>query len=102
MIFDCRIVITLNTFRSECRNFQVFTHFDLKMTLRFVVISSIAATIPKFVSNTRTSERWSFIFKCKKVTNFALSLENKPNITVLEFIFHYAVNSCAYLKRKLT
>ena len=38
----------------------------------------------------------------KKVTNFALRLENKPDITVREFIFHYAINFCAYLKRQLT
>ena len=37
-----------------------------------------------------------------KVTNLALSLENKSNITVWEFIFHYAINSCAYLERQLT
>ena len=28
------------------------------------------------------------ILKCKRVTNFALSLENKPDITVRKFIFH--------------
>ena len=32
----------------------------------------------------------------KKVTNLALSLENKSDITVQEF------NSCAYLERKFT
>ena len=40
------------------------------------------------------------MFKCKKITNFALSLENKSAITVREFIFHYAINSCLYLKRQ--
>ena len=39
--------------------------------------------------------------KCKEVTNFALSLENKSDVTVQEFIFHYAINSCAYLKRQI-
>ena len=38
----------------------------------------------------------------KKVTNLALRLENKSNITVWEFIFYYAINSCAYLERQLT
>ena len=28
-----------------------------------------------------------------KVTNLALSLENKSDITLWEFIFHYAINS---------
>ena len=40
-------------------------------------------------------------FKCKKVTNFALSQENKPEVTVQEFVFRYAINSCAKLKRQL-
>ena len=38
----------------------------------------------------------------KKVTNLALSLENKSDITVREFIFPYAINSCVYLERQLT
>ena len=27
----------------------------------------------------------------QKVTNFALSLENKPEIAILEFVFQYAI-----------
>ena len=42
------------------------------------------------------------IFKCKKNINFALSLGNKPDITVWELIFDYAINYCPYLKRQLT
>ena len=38
----------------------------------------------------------------KKVTNFALSQENKPYIAVREFVFHYAINSYVYLKRQFT
>ena len=57
------------------------------MTLSFAIIGSIAATTLKFVNNTRTSERWSFVFKCKKVTNVALSLENKSNITYESLFF---------------
>ena len=63
---------------------------------------SIAATALKFVNNARMQDQWNFAFKCKKVTNFALSLENKLDVTVREFIFQYAINSCAYLKRQLT
>ena len=33
---------------------------------------------------------------------FALSLDNKLDITVREFGFHYGINSCAYLKRQLS
>ena len=43
-----------------------------------------------------------FFVKCKKVADFALSLENKSDITVREFIIHYAINSCAYLNIKIT
>ena len=61
-----------------------YTHSDFKMTLSFAIIGSIAATALKFVNNARTQDRWNFVFKCKKVTNFALSLENKLDITVRE------------------
>ena len=36
-------------------------------------------------------EQWNSVFKYKKVTNNTLSLENKPEITVREFVFHYAI-----------
>ena len=70
--------------------------------LSFAIIGSIAATTLKFVDTARTEEWWNFVFKFRKVTNFALSLENKSDVTVLEFIFNYSINSCAYLKRQLT
>ena len=65
------------------------------MTFTFAIIGSVAASKVKFVNNARTKERWSFVFKCKKVIEFTLSLENKPEITVREFIFHYTINSCS-------
>ena len=102
MLFNGRIIMTFNSFPSECGNFQVFTHSDFKITFSFAIIGTIAATTLKFVNNLRMSEQWNFVFKCKNVTNFALSLENKPDIAVPEFAFHYAINSCAYLKRQLT
>ena len=102
MFFNGGIIITFNSFLSECRNSEVFAHSDFKMTLSFAIIGSIAATTLKFVNNARTLERCNFVFKCKKVTNLALNLENKSNITVWEFIFLYAINSCAYLERQLT
>ena len=71
------------------------------MMLSLAIIGGIAATTMKFVNNTRTYERWNFVFKFKKVTNLALSLGNNPDITVWELIFHYAINSCAYLERQL-
>ena len=86
---------TLTLFPMSAENSQVFTHSDLKMTLSFAIICSIAAITLKFVNNARTKERWNFVFKCKEVINFALSLENKSDITLREFIFHYAINSCA-------
>ena len=46
-------------------------------------------------------ERWNSVFKGKKVTNFALNLENKPEI-IREFVFHYGICSLAYLKRQFT
>ena len=37
------------------------------------------------------------------VTNFVLNSKNKPEITVvMEFVFHYAINSSAYLKIQFT
>ena len=72
------------------------------MTFRFAIIDSVAASKVKFVNKAGTKERWSFVFKCKKVIDFTLSLENKPEVTEREFIFHYAINSCVYMKRKLT
>ena len=39
---------------------------------------------------------WNSVYKCKKVTNFVLSQENKTDITVWEFVFRYTVNSCAH------
>ena len=102
MFFNGRIIITFNSFPNECRNSQVFTHSNFKMTLSFAIIGSIAVTTMKFVNNARNSERRNFVFKCKRVTNLALSLGNKSDITVREFIFHYAINSSAYLERQLT
>ena len=55
--------------------------------------SSLLTFFPKFVNNAITSARWNFVFKCKRVTNFALSLKNKPDIASREFIFHYTINS---------
>ena len=39
-----------------------------------------------------------------KVTNVALALSKavKPEIRVREFVFHYAIYSCAHLTRELT
>ena len=34
--------------------------------------------------------------------NLALSLENKTDVTVWYFTFHYAINSCVFLKTELT
>ena len=56
------------------------------MTFSFAFIGRIAAATLKLVNNARTLERRNSVFK-RKVTNFALSLEKKPNITVREFIF---------------
>ena len=102
MFFNGRIIITSYYFQINCRNSQVLTHSDLKMTFSFVVIDSNATTTVKFVKNFRTRERWNFVFKCKNVTHFALSLENKPDIAVRKFTFHDIINSCEYLKRRLT
>ena len=69
----------------------------LKMTFSSAIIGGIAATVLKFVNNARTQERWNSVYKCNKVTNFTLSLENKPDITALEFLIHYAFNYCVHL-----
>ena len=95
MFFNGGIITTFYYFASECRNSLLFTHSDFKMTLRFSIIGSIAAATLKF------EKRWNFLLKCEKVTNVALSLETKLDITVRNFIFHYAINSCAYLERQL-
>ena len=73
----------------------------LKMTFSFAIIGSTAATILKFVNNARTQERWNSVYKCNKVTNFTLSLENNPDITALEFLIHYAINYCVHLERQI-
>ena len=65
------------------------------VTFSFVITGKIAATTLKFVGNARTKERWNSVFKCKKVNE-----KNKRDIKVLEFIFHFAVNSGEYLKRQ--
>ena len=44
MFFNGGIIITFNSFPSEYRTSQVFTHFDFKMTLSFAITGSIAAT----------------------------------------------------------
>ena len=53
MFFNGRIIIT-NSFHSECRNSQVFTHSDVKMMLSFAIIGSTAAITLKFVNNAIT------------------------------------------------
>ena len=99
MFFSGKIIITFSSFPSEYQNSQVFTHSDLEMTFSFATTGIIVAITLKFVNNARTKERWNSAFKCKKVTNFALSLENKPDATVRDFIFHYAINSCSNLRQ---
>ena len=47
MFFNGGIIITFNSFPSECRNSQVFAHSDFKMTLSFAIIGSTAATTLK-------------------------------------------------------
>ena len=54
MTFRHSAMITFNLFPSECRNSQVFIHTDLKMTLSFAIIGSIAATTLKLANNART------------------------------------------------
>ena len=73
----------------------------LKWRLVLLLIGSIAETALKLVNNSGTSERWNFFFNCKKIITFALTLENKPDIKVREFIFHYVINSSVYLEKKL-
>ena len=41
MFFNARIIITFDSFSSECRNYQMFAHSDLKMTLSFAIIGNI-------------------------------------------------------------
>ena len=50
MFFNGGIIITFNSFPSECTNSQVLAHSDFKMTLSFAIIGSIAATTLKFVN----------------------------------------------------
>ena len=61
------------------------------MTFSFAIVGSIAATTLKFVKNARTQEQRNSLFKCKKVTNIALSLENKLGFTVQELIFYFDI-----------
>ena len=84
MFYNGRIIITFNSFPSDGQNSQVFTHSDIKMTFIFAINDSISASTLKFVNTCGTQERWISVFKHKKVTNFALSLESKPDITVRE------------------
>ena len=84
MFYNGRIIITFNSFPNECQNSQVFTHSDTKMTFSFAINDNISASTLQFVNTCGTPERWISVFKYKKVTNFVLSLESKPDITVQE------------------
>ena len=37
---------------------------------------------------------WKSVFKCKKVTNFELSLANKLEITIREFVYYCGSSLC--------
>ena len=82
---------------------QLATHTRSMFSLLFTLYSSLTS-YHVLHTNVRTQNvrTRNFVFKCKKVTNFSLSLQNKPDITVRKFVFHNAIDSCAYLKRQLT
>ena len=42
------------------------------------------------------------LINCEEIDQLALTLECNSKIAVVEFIFLYAINSSAILKRKLT
>ena len=91
MFFNGRIIIAFNTFPSECRDSQMLTDSDSKITFSFAIIGSTAATTQQLINNARTWGRCNSVFKCEKVINFALSLENKLDMIVREFFFGYAI-----------
>ena len=75
------------------------------MTLSFAIIGSIAATTLKFVNNEERKNDGILSLNVKKLLILHLvwkTNRKKTNITVWEFIFHYAINSCAYLESQLT
>ena len=99
-------------FLNEFWNSQVFTHFNLKINFSFAIIESIAATLLKFINIFIKRETLAQVLSCEfceiSKYNFftehlwktaSFSLEDKPKISVREFAFHYAINSCVYLKR---
>ena len=78
MFFNGRIVIA-----------QVLTHSKFKMAFSFVIIAIIQ---PKFKNNARTLGGYGIMsLNVKKLTNFAITLESKAEITLREFVFHYAI-----------
>ena len=67
----------------------------MEESLSPLALFPVSAKIPKFSHILTLKWRWALP---QKVTYLALILENKSDITVREFIFHYAINSCAYLE----
>ena len=102
MFFNGRIIIAFNTFPNECRDSQMLTDSDSKITFSFAIIGTTAATTQQLINNARTWGQCNSVFKCKKVINFALSLENKLDMIVREFFFDYAIFFLAYLDRQFT
>ena len=85
---------------------------NLKINFSFAIIESIAATLLKFINIFIKKETLAQVLSCEFCEIFkynflkehlwktaSFSLENKPKISVWEFAFHYAINSCVYLKR---
>ena len=82
MFFNGGIIITFNSFPSECRNSQVFAHSDFKMTLSFAIIGSIAATTLKI-----------FQTNCK-ISNFFTFKDKIPSFLRSGIVYKFQCGSC--------
>ena len=93
MFFNGGIIITFNSFPSECRNSQVFTHFYLKMTLSFAILGSIAVTTLKFIPH---------LDKCSYITAIEEILNDNSKFSKLDIPAGKEINHIVNLEKRIT
>ena len=93
MFFNGEIIITFNSFLSERRNSQVFTHFDLKMTLSFAIIGSIAVTTLKFIPH---------LDKCSYISAIEEILNDNSKFSKLDIPAGKEINHIVNLEKRIT
>ena len=88
VVFSGKSNIVLNSFSSDCKNSEVFTHFEFMMTFNFVMKSSTAGTTMKFANIV-------FANICKHLQKFAnIVFSTKVNLL---YILYSTSQSCCLL-----